>query len=87
MTEKQCMKPQNLTSHKTLASFATQVDPKTPKVRNEIVWRSFKPVCASSHVDASLHVNESSQVYSILQVYAKLFTSVAYWQVYTNRAF
>ena len=45
MTEKQRMKPQNLTSHKNLASFDTLVDPKAAKVRNKMLWRSFKPVC------------------------------------------
>ena len=47
LTEKQRMKPQNLISHKNLASFDTLVDPKATKVRNEMLWRSFKPVCES----------------------------------------
>ena len=45
LTEKQSMKPQDLTFHKNLASFDTLVDPEAAKVRNEMIWRVFKPVC------------------------------------------
>ena len=45
LTEKQRMKPQNLTSHEKLASFDTLVDPEAAKVKNEMLWRAFNPVC------------------------------------------
>ena len=45
LTKKQRTQSQNLTSHKKLASFGTIVDPEVAKVRNAMVWRSFKPVC------------------------------------------
>ena len=44
LTKKQRTQSQNLTSHKKLASFGTIVDPEVAKVRNAMVWRSFKPV-------------------------------------------
>ena len=44
LTEKQHMKPQNLTSHENLASFDALVDPEAAKVKNEMLWSAFNPV-------------------------------------------
>ena len=34
-----------MSSHENLASFDTIVDPEAAKVKNEMLWRVFKPVC------------------------------------------
>ena len=45
LTEKQWLKSKNLNSLKFFASSDTLLDPRGPKVRNEMIWEANTPVC------------------------------------------
>ena len=45
LAEKQRPKPKNSSSLKFFAFFDTLLDPRGPKVKNEMIWEANSPVC------------------------------------------
>ena len=54
-----------MTSHKNLAVFDTLVDPEAAKVKNEMLWRAFKPVCNVTRI-STVRVFKLKSNFSIL---------------------